>query len=464
MVRGLLTLDVFIVIKTNVLDVSQFRMRVLTDNCLFGTQGGVLIALSSIIINLQRNLSIRRLCMDSRETKSPLLPEFTGEDLLANAKIASSFLGLNYCSAMNGMLPSFLIHVRKRVGSGIDSRRHHPSSSIAPLITYLFLLYGEDVYHSGSFTPNKNVLRRLFSDKLCDKIKSKSSITPGSSEDIINDLLTWDSVSVQYEEDTFNPLMLVGALKNTIDAAEHMDLEARLASGEKLLIGAVYWIRKMVEDGRLHYHQKKGDGWYPEEWIDSALSRLKEILRRTSCETLYCGVPRRKWVASELEKHLINVDPSTSISGMTHIGEGVSIEPFVWVNPLSRISDRVTIGSHSRIGSRVHIGNNVRIGSGVRIGNIDGVEKSIGVVIEEGCEIGDNCVVGDNVVLKRGAKLHPGTIFMAGTPIVGLPDRKSEESHSYGEVPEYTFIGQSTCDSKRMPGVHVPCVVVLEEE
>lgn len=135
----------------------------------------------------------------------------------------------------------------------------------------------------------------------------------------------------------------------------------------------------------------------PKNAVKTSLIRVKDP---------YLSVSKLMAAYQQMKKvKKAGVSPKAEVDGTAGIGEGVYIEPMVYVGEQAVIGNQVSIFAGAYIGRRVKIGNNTVVHPGVKI--------------MEDCVIGSNCI------------LHPGVVI--GSEGFGFaPD----ENGVYQDIPQ----------------------------
>ena len=249
-------------------------------------------------------------------------------------------------------------------------------------------------------------------------------------------------------------------INNSFDNKEKININS-----EQTVISAINETIELVDQGKIRVAEKKGNGWFVNQWIKKAILLSFKInkmeIMRGPYTTWYDKVPGKSvnWKEEDWKKAGYRHVPNGVVRKGSFIAKNAVLMP-CFVNLGAYVDEGTMIDTWASVGSCAQVGKNCHVSGGAGIGGVLEPLQAGPVIIEDNCFIGARSEIAEGVLVETGAVISMGVYIGASTKIV---DRETGEI-TFGKVPAYSVVVPGSLPNKKNPdGPSLYCAVIVKK-
>jgi 2,3,4,5-tetrahydropyridine-2,6-dicarboxylate N-succinyltransferase len=249
-------------------------------------------------------------------------------------------------------------------------------------------------------------------------------------------------------------------INNSFDNKEKINVNS-----EQTVISAINETIELVDQGKIRVAEKKGNGWFVNQWIKKAILLSFKInkmeILRGPYTSWYDKVPGKSvnWKEEDWKKAGYRHVPNGVVRKGSFIAKNAVLMP-CFVNLGAYVDEGTMIDTWASVGSCAQVGKNCHVSGGAGIGGVLEPLQAGPVIIEDNCFIGARSEIAEGVLVETGAVISMGVYIGASTKIV---DRETGEI-TFGKVPAYSVVVPGSLPNKKNPdGPSLYCAVIVKK-
>ena len=249
-------------------------------------------------------------------------------------------------------------------------------------------------------------------------------------------------------------------INNSFDNKEKININS-----EQTVISAINETIELVDQGKIRVAEKKGNGWFVNQWIKKAILLSFKInkmeIMRGPYTTWYDKVPGKSvnWKEEDWKKAGYRHVPNGVVRKGSFVAKNAVLMP-CFINLGAYVDEGTMIDTWASVGSCAQVGKNCHVSGGAGIGGVLEPLQADPVIIEDNCFIGARSEIAEGVLVEEGAVISMGVYIGASTKIV---DRTTGEI-TYGKVPAYSVVVPGSLPNKKNPdGPSLYCAVIVKQ-
>ena len=249
-------------------------------------------------------------------------------------------------------------------------------------------------------------------------------------------------------------------INNSFDNKEKININS-----EQTVISAINETIELVDQGKIRVAEKKGNGWFVNQWIKKAILLSFKInkmeIMRGPYTTWYDKVPGKSvnWKEEDWKKAGYRHVPNGVVRKGSFIAKNAVLMP-CFVNLGAYVDEGTMIDTWASVGSCAQVGKNCHVSGGAGIGGVLEPLQAGPVIIEDNCFIGARSEIAEGVLVETGAVISMGVYIGASTKIV---DRETGKI-TFGKVPAYSVVVPGSLPNKKNPdGPSLYCAVIVKK-
>lgn len=166
-------------------------------------------------------------------------------------------------------------------------------------------------------------------------------------------------------------------------------------------------------------------GWRVNPWVKRGVLigfRLGKTIDMSPSEGGFSFFDKSTFPTKDLTlRDSVRVIPGgSSIRDGTHIGQGVTCMPPMYVNVGAYVGNGTMIDSHALVGSCAQIGRQCHLSAAAQIGGVLEPVGALPVIVEDNVLVGGNCGVYEGTIVKERCVLGAGVVLTRSTPVYDL--------------------------------------------